>query len=205
MAYNSQCCANCDNYNYNKVDSDGKCWCNKFDEYKYPTHDCGYGFSSAGRDSEDIKSTIDESDYKRGPVHWGFGHITTAIYQILGLKKDEVYNNIIFLRDEVMEKDPKYRNVLNKYDDLGRKIAENMKLDDVRENGEMFSKATKLCFALYESFILPVSKLVKEERYDEAISMYWCMFDILIEEYAKKENTVSLSGMQYRKMDYLPK
>ncbi len=200
MSDYSRTCANCDYFNLSSMDSDGKCYCNKHDERKYPDHYCDC-FYNAYRSSDSIKDTIDDSNYKRGPVHWGF-HIATAIFDILGLKTNDVFYNITNLRILAMEGDPKYEELLNRYDVLGRRIGDNLKLDNVRENGEEFSKAEIMCMKLYKLFLVPVSELVSKKEYEKAIIKYNKMFELLIEIYSKENKQVSLCGRQYKKMDY---
>ena len=204
MSDYSRTCANCDYFDFMNMDTDGKCYCNKHDERKYADHSC-YAFSYAGRSTDTLKDIADDSNYKRGPVHWGF-HIATAIFDVLCISKNnEVYNNIFNLRILAMEGDPKYEELLNRYDVLGRRIGDNLKLDNVRENGEEFSKAEIMCMKLYKLFLVLVSELVSKKEYEKAIIKYNKMFELLIEIYSKENKQVSLCGRQYKKMDYINK
>ena len=79
-----------------------------------------------------------------------------------------------------MQKDSKYRNILYEYDTVGPEIAKNVKDEEDFE----------LVNGLVDFYIIPTVNLVREKKYDEAVSKYKTMTKSL-EKYYGIEYTES--------------
>ena len=114
------------------------------------------------------------SYYKRRSGYY----ITTAICDLLGLDEDcEIRNVMKNLRDNIMEKDTKYQDILSEYDVVGPQIASNLE----NEYNEKDDK--ELVCSLFNFYIQPTVRLCNEGKTDEAISRYLEMTRSLEEVY----------------------
>lgn len=101
-------------------------------------------------------------------------YITTASIVILNKKPtDPVFESIGFLRDEYLEKNEKYADLLSMYDYIGPQIAKKMDEDKNR-----VETATKVY-----SILTRISKLVSKEEIDKATDYYSQMVGVLINKY----------------------
>lgn len=106
-------------------------------------------------------------------------YITTVIHDILGNPDNcEVLNNLRNFRDNILHKEEKYRDLLFEYDTIGPKIANAIENDNDKE----------LCCLLYEEKLKPISVMIKEEKYDNAVESYKQMTNGLKVYYNIKEN-----------------
>ena len=174
-----RCCAFCNNASQYVDKSDGKIWCNKWDEYKYPEH-CCYSFER-GRSSYQAEEIIKESKRIRGPVNTDC-YITTMLCHILGYKDNDVkLMTLRKLRDKVMQKDASYRRLLAEYDEFGPAIAEKLNEDNISDGDT--SKAFRICTNLDRMVITKAANLVDEGKYSEAIELYKDMYYLLLQGY----------------------
>ncbi|MBQ1495826.1 MAG: hypothetical protein IIZ40_00520 [Bacilli bacterium] len=100
--------------------------------------------------------------------------ITTVTCGIL--KKDEddiVMNNLRKFRDQILQKNDKYSNILKLYDSIGPIVSCNIMHDDNRE--EIANKI----YSKLEGF----TSLIENEKYDEATRSYVIMTLKLVKEY----------------------
>ena len=109
------------------------------------------------------------------------GYITTMVCRRLGLDKEhEVYKTIIGFQKDVMEKDKQYEKALETYDIVGPKISKELETEDI----DVVQK-------IYDTFLTPVTELIKENKGDQAIFKYKQMVEILRGHYnISKEKTV---------------
>lgn len=104
--------------------------------------------------------------------------ITTVTCNILNKADDnEVMNGLRKFRDEVLQKDEKYEEILKNYDVVGPIIATKLYNDENRE---------KIAETIYEHVLTPISKMVKEEKNDEAVEAYYQMTLLFINYYGLK-------------------
>ena len=169
----NDCCAKC-YYGGTTVLDDGKIWCNKFDERKYPEHSCWC--YETGRDSDAAYAIIKESERIRSC------YITTMLCQILGYKdNDAKLMSLRKLRNNVMQKDSSYRRLLAEYDEFGPMIAEKLNEDNISDGDT--SKAYRICTNLDRMVITKAANLVDEGKYTEAIELYKDMYYLLLQGY----------------------
>lgn len=101
--------------------------------------------------------------------------ITTVTCKILNKQDDdEVMEGLRKFRDEVLQKDEKYEEILMNYDSVGPMIAERLLRDEDRE---------KIAETVYEHVLTPISKMVKEDKNDEAVEAYYQMTLMFINYY----------------------
>ena len=104
--------------------------------------------------------------------------ITTVVHDILGKKDDcEILNNLRVFRDDVLQKNEKYHEYLQDYDNIGPVIADSLYHDKDRE---------KMAKGIYDIALVPISNLVKQKKYDEAVEKYHVMTLCLINYYGLK-------------------
>ena len=104
--------------------------------------------------------------------------ITTIVSNILGKKDDDkVLVNLRSFRDEVLQNDSKYDEVLKSYDTIGPVIAGCIYNDKDKE---------KMADGLYSNALLPISNLVVSKEYDKACERYYLMTLALINYYGLK-------------------
>ena len=101
-------------------------------------------------------------------------YVSTATGVIL--KKDShdsVLDNVRSLRDNYMEKNENYKDLLDMYDILGPSVAKCMEEDKNKE-----TTATKVY-----SILSRISKLISKEEIDKAVNYYTQMVGVLIKKY----------------------
>lgn len=132
---------------------------------------------------------------KYGPSSGGC-FITTITCEILNKQDDNsVMNNLRKFRDEVLQKDDKYYDILKEYDKVGPIIASKI-IDD--ENKE------KIASVIYEDGLVTISDLVDNEKYDLAVEKYYLMTLMLINYYRLKDYYNSLKDRNLDYDDFVP-
>lgn len=136
-----------------------KGWCQYYKQYFWRTGSC--------------------KDHYRNRENPSTGcYITTVVCDILGLSDNcGVLNNLRVFRDNVMQKDDSYKEMLYEYDIVGPIIAEKLSED--------FNKTGNADFinSIFNFYILPSSSLISKKKYDEAVERYKEMIEDLREYY----------------------
>jgi hypothetical protein len=102
----------------------------------------------------------------------------------MGLDDNNIYlQTMRNFRNNVLQKDIKYKSLLVEYDIVGPKIAETLYNDPLKE------KITKVYFNKY---IKPVTKLINQGMYDLAINIYIYMTNSLRALYDLNHILISL-------------
>lgn len=155
---------------------EGKCGsCENFEEPKgrnipYDTSNSYYvkGFCTWYRVYYYPDDSCKEHYRKRGSAQAGC-YITTMVHSILGMDdKSDTMETLRSFRDNVLQKDEKYKDILYEYDTVGPQIAEKLKSED-----------KKVVKEIYSSCLVPVVELIKEKRNSEAIDKYKNMTQML--------------------------
>lgn len=108
--------------------------------------------------------------------------ITTIVCKLLGYGDDcEILNTLRGFRTNIMQKDPKYKEMLYEYDTVGQQISNLLIRDFTKPKDEL---PDKFIVSLYNFYILPTANLVKEEKYDEAVEKYTKMTKSLEDYYS---------------------
>lgn len=158
MAYEGKC-GSCDNFEEPRGSSPYsstnayyvKGYCSWYKTYYYPDDSCRNHYRPRGGSS-------------------GGCYITTMVHSILGMDdKTDSMETLRSFRDNVLQKDEKYKDVLYEYDTVGPMISEKLKQED-----------KKIVKEIYSSCLLPVVELIKENRNTEAIDKYRQMTKMLM-------------------------
>jgi len=104
--------------------------------------------------------------------------ITTIICDILGMDDNcTVLNTLRNFRDNILQKDEKYKEVLYEYDAVGPIISSYLEEDYVDKEDK------DLPNAMLDYFILPTVEFINNKKYDEAFNKYSKMVKSLREYY----------------------
>ena len=105
--------------------------------------------------------------------HYKSGYVTTAVCNVLG--KNNCLDTLQKIKELriMMDNDPDFERILDRYDRVGPIIAKSI-LEDYRKN-----KDNSLAQNLYDFYIKPTTKLYEEGKVFEAIEKYSTMEDIL--------------------------
>ena len=135
--------------------------------------------------------------YKQyGPYVSSGCFITTVTCEILGNPDDsQVMNDLRRFRDEVLQKDEKYYEILKEYDVVGPELADCIRNDKDRE---MMAKG------LYENALLPIRKLILNNEYDKAVEKYYIMTLMLVSYYGLKHEYNSAKDQDYGCQEFHP-
>ena len=119
--------------------------------------------------------------------------ITTLVCDLMGLKDDcDTLNSLRFFRNEIMQKDSKYIDILYEYDHVGPKIAKCLKED--HEKGNM-----ELAQLLYNTYLIPTVELIKNKKYSEAVESYTKMTKSLEQYYGIEAEAHVPNGYDFTK------
>ena len=122
--------------------------------------------------------------------------ITTVTCEILDKKDDDkVMNGLRKFRDEVLQKDEKYAEILQNYDVIGPIIAENLMKDENKE---------KIAETVYEHVLTPIASLVEAGENDKAVEAYYQMTLLFINYYGmlRPYNYISEHDFGYKKVEF---
>ena len=117
--------------------------------------------------------------------------ITTFICNVLGISLDDnVYLAMKDLREDFLEQDNKYKEILNEYDAIGPLICIKMRME---ENVVGFANY------LYNNFIKLSALAWNEGNADEAYQIYLNMFELLKEKYGFTNRLSEKNSMQLKR------
>ena len=169
--------ANCSECTYLNADGEpdlyGRYWCDKkYERVSAHQAQCDRFCRAYGRSSNVSRSYEQYSKDNEGDPHY---YLTTIVCNILKIDNDNPFLNYLRnFRDNTLQKNEKYKAILAEYDIVGPKIAKSLSKDPLR-----YQIAAN---ALYK-YIKPIIKLIKEDKIDEAVSMYIEMTNKLKEFY----------------------
>ena len=104
--------------------------------------------------------------------------ITTVVCEILHKEDNcDLLNDLRSFRDNVLQKDEKYSEYLQDYDNIGPVIASKLRKDNNRED---------IASTIYTKALLPINDLLKNKEYDKACEKYYIMTLLLINYYNLK-------------------
>jgi hypothetical protein len=104
--------------------------------------------------------------------------VTTIACQILGLTDDNfVLNNLRNFRDNILQVDEKYYDILKEYDVIGPKIVDAILNDKDKK---------QMALGLYQYSLLPINDLISKREYDKAVETYYLTTLMLINYYGLK-------------------
>ena len=108
-------------------------------------------------------------------------YITTIICDKLNRGDDcSVLNTLRIFRDNVIQRDCKYCEILLEYDAIGPKLAEMIKNDKDADKD--------IWQLIYNGYLSPIACLIVGKRYDEAVLRYKRMVNVLKKHYGINES-----------------
>lgn len=155
-------CSECTYLNPDNPDLYGKYWCEKRLERVSANQSECYRFCRAyGRSSNVSKSY---EDYSKDNSNDPSCYLTTMLCEILKINDNNFFlNTMRSFRNNILQKDEKYKPILVEYDIIGPKIAKSLSIDPLKY---------QIAANAFYKYIKPIIKLIKEKNYDQAILMY---------------------------------
>ena len=115
--------------------------------------------------------------------------ITTVTCNILGLPDNhEVLNTLRNFRDNTLQKDKKYEEILKIYDAVGPIIANNLNNDENK---------VQIASDIYKETLLPIVNNIKNNETNRAIQHYLYMTLYLVSHYNQKDTYNNLKETNY--------
>lgn len=155
---------------------------------------------------------VDDDTYRRYCRDYNYGkcpifkknessgcYITTIVCDILGRSDDDcVLNNLRDFRDDVLQKDEQYYDILKCYDTVGPILAMSIYHDFQREEISKY---------LYDDVLRKISDQIKEGEVDKAVYNYQMMTLFLIAYYGFADRYLELQsdGYGYLENNFDPK
>ena len=115
--------------------------------------------------------------------------ITTVLCNILGLPDNhETLNILRNFRDNVLQKDKQYAEILKVYDAIGPMVADKIINDENRE---------QIALDLYKSSLLPIVEEINNNNYNRAIKHYLYMTLYLVSDYNFRDTYNALKEVDF--------
>lgn len=122
--------------------------------------------------------------------------ITTIICNILRKKDDDVIlQTLRNFRDNYLQKNEEYYNILKEYDTIGPIIADCIANDKYKE---------LVVWETYEKSLIPIYYFIRQKKYEEAITRYQLMTQLLIDYYSLNEEYTKIKNQNYNYDDFVP-
>ena len=154
-------CGECTYLDLTTGDIYGKFYC----ERRYERHgandlECSNFCTAYSRSSSEISNAI---EYTKDHSSSGC-YLTTIVCNILGLPDNNIFlNTLRKFRNNILQKDEKYKNLLLEYDVIGPKIAKSLKNDPLNKN------IASMCL---NNYIINIVEDIENENYKTAINQY---------------------------------
>ena len=179
-------CGSCSHLNPNDKASGGyKYWCSYQRAY-YPLDDsvCSHYDYDKSRDFDELYRQDNPSGC----------YITTIMCDILKYSDNDPRLNVLRrFRDEVLQKDKKYANILWEYDVIGPMIAKSLK----EEKEEV---AREICLNLYHKYLTYMITYIETNNYDKAVLKYTEMVNLLKNTYGL--NNIDINSLNKNEYDF---
>lgn len=122
--------------------------------------------------------------------------ITTITCDILGFSDNHpILNNLREYRNNILQRDPKYNNILKEYDTIGPMIANALFQDNDRK---------EMALSVLNNCLLPVDSLIKQKKYELAANLYQKMTRCLVSCYGFDEEYEKLKAIDYDYGKFIP-
>lgn len=155
-------CSECTYLNPEKTYSDGTFWCDKRLECVYANREECYRFCRAYSRPSSVADSY--AEFSRSKTSDSGCYLTTMMCNILKLSDDNTFlQTMRYFRENVLQKDDKYKKLLVEYDIVGPIIANNLNNDPLR-----YQIAANAFF----KYIKPIVILIKNHKNNEAIKSY---------------------------------
>lgn len=155
-------CSECTYLNPEKAYSDGTFWCDTRLECVYANREECYRFCRAYSRPSSVADSY--AEFSRSKTSGSGCYLTTMMCNILKLSDDNTFlQTMRYFRENVLQKDDKYKKLLVEYDIVGPIIANNLNNDPLR-----YQIAANAFF----KYIKPIVILIKNHKNNEAIKSY---------------------------------
>lgn len=155
-------CSECTYLNPNSCYSDGTFWCEKKLECVYANQEECYRFCRAYSRPSSVAKSYEEFSISKTSSSGCY--LTTMLCKILELPDDNQYlNSFRNFRNNVLQKDIKYKKILAEYDIIGPIIAEALNNDPLNH---------QISISIFYNYIRPINKLIIKKENDEAVYLY---------------------------------
>lgn len=122
--------------------------------------------------------------------------ITTIVCQILKHPdNNKLLNNFRCFRNNILQKNEKYYDILKQYDVIGSMIASAIYNDNNRE---------EMANIIYNEALIFIDKLIKEGKYDIAVEKYFVTTLALINYYGLKREYNKIRDNGYNYDNFIP-
>ena len=168
FSYEEKTCSECCQLDISKMDRNGMYYCEKKREYVSAcARECNY-YTKAYRRSDEEAKNLREAANNSGSGCF----ITTIVVNTLGYADNVSYlQTLRYFRDNVLQKNEKFKSILATYDVVGPLISKNIENDKNKH---------QICLNLFNLCIKDVCRLIKLNKEDEAINLYTTMTELLI-------------------------
>jgi len=123
--------------------------------------------------------------------------LTTIVHKILGKEdNDKVLENFRGFRDNVLQQNEKYYDVLKEYDIIGPMLVDCIENDCDKE---------KMACGVYRNILLPLNEKINNKEYNHAVNMYHCMTMTLISYYGLDSEYENIRNNGYNYPSFNPK
>lgn len=155
-------CSECAYLNLNSNDIYGKFWCEKKLEWHTACElECDRFCKAYYRSSSESESAYRYSKENSGSSGC---YLTTMLCNILGMPDNNYYlETMRKFRNNVLQNDEKYKPLLVEYDIVGPKIAEALNNDPLKHT---------IALKYFNTYIIPVIDLLRQNKNDAAIQLY---------------------------------
>lgn len=175
-------CSECTYLKLDSIGDYGNFWCEaKLEWHRANEIEC-YRFCRAyNRDS-----SVSNSAYNYSIEHTPKPgcYLTTILCHILGMRDNNAYlETMRSFRKNVLQTDEKYKYLLVEYDIIGPKIDQYLSIDPSKE---------KIANTYFQRYIIPINRLLQQNKYDMAIFLYLNMTNSLICLYNLNSMTISI-------------
>ena len=155
-------CSECTYLDPNKCYSNGTFWCEKKLEYVYANQEECYRFCRAYSRPDSVSKSYEEFSVNKTSNSGCY--LTTMLCKILKLPDNNKYlNNFRNFRNNVLQKDEKYREILAEYDIVGPIIADALNNDPLN---------SQISITLFYNYIKPINSLINDNKNDNAVNLY---------------------------------
>lgn len=157
--------------------------CRGYWDNPYDINDTEKGYCSVYKTTYYPDDSCNNNYKKRGSYSGGPCYITTIVCNILGHDDDcFALDSLRNLRDSFMQPNEEYKQDLYEYDTIGPEIAKII-YDDYQE-----TKDPSIANSLYLNYILPAAIEAKQDKPNNAITIYKRMTNLLKETYNIEPN-----------------
>ena len=175
-------CGECTYLDISSGNSSGAFWCEKKLERHLATDiECGSFCRAYSRSSSSINNAI---EYSNNHNSGGGCFLTTMICKLLKLQDNNIYlETMRNFRNNILQKDEKYKSLLVEYDVIGPKISNALENDIIGE---------KIAIACFYKYIKPITTYITNKEYENAVNLYIDMTTTLKRIYNLEGKNISI-------------